>query len=151
MAVSTAHYNSRNRYSPWKVIEDWYSDFPTAHSPAIVYYLGDALAYMCRAGHKDGLIDDLQKARDYITQALEVAKKDEPTSEQDVPPISFTKGPAWWYVSTACKLRCTGIEGVLHHSVNGPMGHDEWAFVSPNRNYYVIPHAYIDIELEPLT
>ena len=42
------------------------------------YHLGNAVKYICRAGHKDSKIQDLQKAIHYLENELQHALRDEP-------------------------------------------------------------------------
>lgn len=56
-----AHYTEGRIYEPRKVIEDWDLNF----------YLGSALKYISRAGRKDDIIQDLQKAKQYIDFEIE--------------------------------------------------------------------------------
>jgi hypothetical protein len=67
-----SHY-ARVKYDPNTVFAEWFKDWPgdvrTAH------FLGVALKYICRAGHKDGVtVPDLEKCLHYITEALNTEK-----------------------------------------------------------------------------
>ena len=60
---SPDHYK-RGRIEVWDFIADKDLD----------YFLGNAIKYICRAGFKDGetRVDDLTKARVYISKAIEL-------------------------------------------------------------------------------
>ena len=55
-----SHYVDGRKYEPIDVIEDW----------KLNYHLGNALKYISRAGRKDDLIQDLQKAVWYLTREI---------------------------------------------------------------------------------
>lgn len=55
------HYVEGRKYEPRKVIMDWDLNF----------YLGNALKYISRAGRKEDIITDLQKAKQYIDFEIE--------------------------------------------------------------------------------
>ena len=58
------HYEGGNGVQPWDIIDGFGLDF----------YLGNVMKYVCRAGKKDGAakLDDLKKARNYISKAIEL-------------------------------------------------------------------------------
>ncbi len=68
-ATPNKHY-TRSKLEPWAVIDVWFRDWPGNARTA--YYLGSALKYVARAGHKDGepLLKDLRKALDFVTKAV---------------------------------------------------------------------------------
>lgn len=43
------------------------------------YHLGNAIKYVCRAGHKDSKVDDLKKAIHYLTNELEHVTPEQPS------------------------------------------------------------------------
>lgn len=65
---SPDHYQ-RGIYEVWDVIHDQQLD----------YFLGNVFKYISRAGHKSGEeeLDDLRKARVYITKKIEILEKEE--------------------------------------------------------------------------
>jgi hypothetical protein len=59
------HYGGKeNVYEAIKVIEAWNLDF----------HLGNAVKYISRAGKKDSIIQDLEKAKWYIERKIESLK-----------------------------------------------------------------------------
>lgn len=55
------HYGGENNeYEAIKVIEAWRLDF----------WLGNAVKYICRAGKKDDMVQDLKKAKWYIERKI---------------------------------------------------------------------------------
>ncbi len=59
------HYGGKeNVYEAIKVIEAWNLDF----------HLGNAVKYISRAGKKDSIIQDLEKAKWYIERKIENLK-----------------------------------------------------------------------------
>lgn len=67
------HYQ-RSTIEPWDVVDAWFVDFPSC--PSTAYYLGNALKYMARAGHKEeqSIVKDLEKCLAYVKKALEVER-----------------------------------------------------------------------------
>lgn len=55
-----SHY-TRGKYEPKDVIRDW----------GLNFNLGSAVKYICRAGYKDDIVQDLQKARQFIDFEIE--------------------------------------------------------------------------------
>jgi hypothetical protein len=56
-----SHYGGENNeYEAIKVIEAWQLDF----------WLGNAVKYICRAGKKDDMVQDLKKAKWYIERKI---------------------------------------------------------------------------------
>ena len=56
-----SHYGGENNeYEAIKVIEAWELDFT----------LGNAVKYICRAGKKDDMVQDLKKAKWYIERKI---------------------------------------------------------------------------------
>lgn len=41
------------------------------------FHLGNVLKYVCRSGHKNGYVEDLQKARWYLSREIERAEAEE--------------------------------------------------------------------------
>lgn len=60
MAHSPSYY-TRGSIEVWDFIRD----------QGLNYHLGNAIKYVCRAGHKDSKVDDLKKAIHYLTNELE--------------------------------------------------------------------------------
>jgi Protein of unknwon function (DUF3310) len=57
-----SHYGGKNNpYEAIKVIEAWELDF----------HLGNAVKYIARAGKKDDMLTDLEKARWYLDRRIE--------------------------------------------------------------------------------
>jgi len=54
------HYQ-RGEIQPWDFIRD----------QGLNYHLGNVIKYVCRAGHKDDALDDLQKAIHYLENEFE--------------------------------------------------------------------------------
>jgi len=54
-------YYTRGRIEVWDFIRD----------QQLNYHLGNAVKYICRAGHKDSTIQDLNKAIHYLTNELQ--------------------------------------------------------------------------------
>ena len=53
------------------------------------YHLGNAIKYVCRAGHKDSKVDDLKKAIHYLTNELDhTLSEAEPVGPSN--PISYS-------------------------------------------------------------
>lgn len=59
-----AHYVAGRKYEPWDVIADWGLDFD----------LGNVVKYIARAGRKGSEMDDLGKAQEYLSHALEIRR-----------------------------------------------------------------------------
>ena len=55
------HYYRRGSIEPWDFIRD----------QGLSFHLGNAIKYICRAGHKDSYRDDLEKAIHYLTNELQ--------------------------------------------------------------------------------
>ena len=67
MVNHPSHYNM-GKYEAIDVIEDWNLNFN----------LGNAQKYLFRAGHKDDMIQDLEKAKWYISREIQrLSKKGE--------------------------------------------------------------------------
>ena len=60
MAHSPSYY-TRGSIEVWDFIRD----------QGLNYHLGNAIKYVCRAGHKDSKVDDLKKAIHYLTNELD--------------------------------------------------------------------------------
>lgn len=54
---SPAHYTEGRKYEPKDVIRDWKLNFN----------LGSAVKYIARAGRKDDIVQDLKKAREFLS------------------------------------------------------------------------------------
>ena len=60
------HYTEGRKYEPKDVIRDW----------GLNFNLGSALKYIARAGRKDDVIQDLEKAREYLFFEIEALKEE---------------------------------------------------------------------------
>lgn len=60
-----SHYTKGRKFEPIEVIDDWELD----------YYTGNALKYISRAGRKDDLIVDLEKAVWYLQRRIKIEKE----------------------------------------------------------------------------
>ena len=65
MAQSPDYY-TRGTIEVWDFIRD----------QQLNYHLGNAVKYICRAGHKDSAVSDLKKAIHYLENELENAQND---------------------------------------------------------------------------
>lgn len=70
-----AHYIAGRRYEPKDVIRDWDLNFN----------LGSAVKYISRAGRKDDIIEDLQKAMQFIQFEIEYLERGREHAERDAP------------------------------------------------------------------
>ena len=61
-----SHYASGRKYEPKDVIRDWDLNFN----------LGNAVKYISRAGRKNDIIEDLEKAKQYIDFEIEALKEE---------------------------------------------------------------------------
>lgn len=59
-----SHYTEGRKFEPKDVIRDWDLNFN----------LGSALKYIARAGRKDDIVQDLEKAREYLSFEVEAIK-----------------------------------------------------------------------------
>lgn len=59
-----SHYADGRQYEPIKVIKDWDLNFN----------LGNTVKYISRAGRKDDIIQDLEKAKFYLEAEIEWLK-----------------------------------------------------------------------------
>lgn len=64
-AISPEHYKF-SKYEPKDVIREWKLNFN----------LGNVVKYVCRAGKKDDIIQDLKKARQYLDFEIEALEKE---------------------------------------------------------------------------
>ena len=64
MADSPGYYK-RGTIEVWDFIRD----------QGLSYFLGNAIKYICRAGHKDDYIQDLRKAIHYLENELQYATR----------------------------------------------------------------------------
>lgn len=58
------HYTEGRRFEPKDVIRDW----------GLNFNLGSALKYIARAGRKGDVVEDLEKAREYLAFEIEALK-----------------------------------------------------------------------------
>jgi len=68
-------YYKRGRADVWDFIRD----------QGLNFHLGNAIKYICRAGHKDSKIQDLEKAIHYLTNELDNEKDIYFRASQGVP------------------------------------------------------------------
>ena len=59
--AQSPHYYTRGSIQVWDFIRD----------QQLNYHLGCAIKYICRAGHKDSKVNDLEKAIHYLTNELD--------------------------------------------------------------------------------
>ena len=57
-----SHYTAGRKHEPLDVIEDWDLD----------YHLGNVIKYIARAGRKDLLVRDLEKAMFYLAKRIKI-------------------------------------------------------------------------------
>jgi hypothetical protein len=76
-------YYKRGSIEPWDFIRD----------QGLNYHLGNAIKYICRAGHKDSKILDLKKAIHYLQNELDNTIISTATSEGVPTPVSGIKLP----------------------------------------------------------
>lgn len=67
-----AHYEEGRKYEPKKVIRDW----------GLNYNLGAAVKYLSRAGRKNDIIEDLEKAITYIGFEIDAIKAERDEQEE---------------------------------------------------------------------
>lgn len=65
MVKSPKHYTEGRQYEPKDVIRDW----------GLNFNLGSAVKYLARAGRKDDIVQDLEKAREYIAFEIEAIQR----------------------------------------------------------------------------
>lgn len=70
--MESPSYYTRGNIEVWDFIRD----------QGLNYHLGNAVKYICRAGHKDSAVQDLTKAIHYLQNELQHTSK----SSQRVPP-----------------------------------------------------------------
>lgn len=64
-AINPDHYNRLNP-QPKDVIRAW----------GLNFNLGSAVKYISRAGHKDDIVQDLEKAREFLNFEIEALKEE---------------------------------------------------------------------------
>ena len=85
MAKSPAYY-TRGSIECWDFIRD----------QQLNYHLGNAVKYICRAGHKDSAVSDLKKAIHYLENELENTRIDTTGPSERVSDSLFhTQFPEW--------------------------------------------------------
>ena len=67
-------YYNRGSIEVWDFIRD----------QGLNYHLGNAIKYICRAGHKDDAIDDLNKAIHYLTNERDYLLKESERVQKSV-------------------------------------------------------------------
>ena len=60
-----SHYTYGRKYEPLDVVEDWGLDF----------HLGNVLKYISRAGRKDSMVQDLNKAMYYLSRRVDMEER----------------------------------------------------------------------------
>ena len=68
-------YYKRGSIEVWDFIRD----------QELNYHLGNAIKYVCRAGHKGDPVEDLKKAIHYLTNELEHVSNNHPRPARNVP------------------------------------------------------------------
>lgn len=66
-------YYKRGSFQVWDFIRD----------QGLNFHLGNAIKYICRAGHKDSKIQDLEKAIHYLQNELDHARRDQQSRTSD--------------------------------------------------------------------
>lgn len=91
-----AHYVNGRKFEPKDVIRDWRLNFN----------LGSALKYIARAGRKDDIVQDLEKAREYLTFEIDAIKADRAEKIPSVCPESadYQQKAYALYNSMACHI-----------------------------------------------
>lgn len=74
------HYYRRGEIEPWDFIRD----------QGLSFHLGNAIKYICRAGHKDSYRDDLEKAIHYLTNELQHVSTQQP-GDRIPPSVQYTE------------------------------------------------------------
>ena len=69
-----SHYAEGRKYEPIDVIEDW----------ELGFNLGNTVKYISRAGRKDDIVQDLEKAAWYLNREIERRKKEKTEKEYDM-------------------------------------------------------------------
>jgi len=72
---SPSHYRAGDVYETIRVIEAWHLN----------YNLGNCVKYISRAGAKGDHIEDLEKARWYLTREIESLKVSKMANDKDYP------------------------------------------------------------------
>ena len=73
-SITEPSYYKRGSSDVWDFIRD----------QELNYHLGNAIKYICRAGHKDDAIDDLNKAIHYLTNERDYLLKESKRVSQSV-------------------------------------------------------------------
>ena len=68
-----SHYAEGRKYEPIDVIEDW----------ELGFNLGNTVKYISRAGRKDDIVQDLEKAAWYLNREIERRKKEKTEKEYE--------------------------------------------------------------------
>lgn len=84
MAYSPAYY-TRGSIEVWDFIRD----------QQLNYHLGCAVKYICRAGHKDSYLDDLQKAIHYLENELQHSLSQQKSGRSSTGVSSSVSGSIW--------------------------------------------------------
>ena len=67
------HYAGGRKYEPKDVIRDWQLGFN----------LGNAVKYIARAGKKDDIVQDLEKAKQYLEFEIEAIKEERENKNEE--------------------------------------------------------------------
>lgn len=67
-----SHYEEGRKFKPKDVIRDW----------GLNFNLGSALKYLARAGRKDDIVQDLEKAQEYIQFEIDAIKAERAEAER---------------------------------------------------------------------
>ena len=73
MVNHPSHYADGRKYEPIDVIHDWELNFN----------LGNTVKYISRAGRKDDIVQDLEKAKFYLDAEIEYIKKERDNGENN--------------------------------------------------------------------
>ena len=73
-AINPEHYNRLNP-QPKDVIRAW----------GLNFNLGSAVKYISRAGHKDDIVQDLKKAREFLSFEIEALEAERGVTEEAKP------------------------------------------------------------------
>ena len=73
-------YYRRGEIEPWDFIRD----------QGLSFHLGNAIKYICRAGHKDSYRNDIEKAIHYLTNELQHVTSQQP-SDRIPPSVQYTE------------------------------------------------------------
>lgn len=110
---SPEHYTAGRKYEPKDVIRDW----------GLNFNLGSALKYIARAGRKGDPVEDLEKAREYLSFEVEALKAE--SKKAKVPVNEAAKRDYRCGVLELEVPEGTPIEDVIQMAITKIMGVDE--------------------------